>query len=70
MEFEEAFWEDYNWMMLAQSDVEESSVVFENLNSIQEKPILVAFEGGENAIEDENLSDEEIVQIGKHPWIW
>ena len=68
MEFEKAFWKDYNWMMLAQSDITESSVgtSFLNLQPLEQRPILIAFPAGQDAIDDEDLSDEEIVQISMY----
>ena len=38
--------------------------LFMNLQAIEEKPILIAFAGGQDAIDNEDLSDEEIIQIG------
>ena len=34
-----------------------------NLHVLEERPVLIAFAGGQDAIDDEDLSDEEIIQI-------
>ena len=66
LEFDEAFWGNTNWMLLAASDLEESSMgtIYMNLQAVEERPILIAFAGGQDAIDNEDLSDEEIIQIG------
>ena len=66
LEFDEAFWGGTNWMLLAASDLDESSMgtTYMNLQAVEERPILIAFAGGQDAIDNEDLSDEEIIQIG------
>ena len=38
--------------------------IYMNLHAVEERPILIAFAGGQDAIDNEDLSDEEIIQIG------
>ena len=66
LEFDEAFWGNTNYMLLAASDLEGSSMgtIYMNLQAVEERPILIAFAGGQDAIDNEDLSDEEIIQIG------
>ena len=66
LEFDEAFWGSTNWMLLAASDLYESSMgtTYMSLQAVEQRPILIAFAGGQDAIDNEDLSDEEIIQIG------
>ena len=38
--------------------------IYMNLHAVEERPILIAFAGGQDAIDNEDLGDEEIIQIG------
>ena len=71
LEFDEAFWDDENWFLLIQSDINESSVrtMYLNLHGLDSRPILMVFIGGQDSIDNEELSDEEVIQISNYAFL-